>query len=123
MSGQTFAQWMDDYVAFRKKAAIILSRSLPSEQAQLLYEAQELEPLRWEAESFRAASHAYYYRSKAFKRMDAIAKSRPPSTIETEIKAASHQELWAREDSEGTCRVISSRAFAVAQHLKLIGNP
>ena len=123
MSGQTFAQWLVDYMAFRKKAAKLLSKSLPSEQAELLYEAQELEPLRWEAENYRAASHAFYYRSKAFKSMELTAKGRAASTIDSQAKASSHMELWAREDSEGLCRVISSRAFAVAQHLKLIGTP
>ncbi len=123
MKAQAFAQWLAEYVAFRTRASEILSKSVPGEQGQLMFESQELEPLRWEAESYRAASHAFYYRSKAFKRMEAIAKSRPASTIEGEIKAASHQELWAREDSEGICRVITSRVFAIDRHLKLIGKP
>lgn len=123
MSGQTFAQWMQEYLAFKKKAGKILAQPLPGEQGQLMFESQELEPLRWEAETHRATAIAFYYRAKAFKSMELTAKNRAASAIAPEAKAAAHMELWAREDSEGLCRVISSRAFAVAQHLKLIGTP
>lgn len=118
---QDFEGWLVEYMAFRGSAAATLGQPVPSEKGQLQLESQRLEPLRWEAERHRALGAGYYYKAK-LTHHDKFHKEGWAKTALNDIaKASSYKELLLREDSEGLCRVIDSRAFKVSQHLKLLG--
>lgn len=113
MRSGTFAEWRAAYMETRKKADVMLSKRLPDDLGELQLEAQELEPLLWEAETHRAEAIRFYYQTKAHRRLALISANRPHSVIDSEVKAQCFAELWAREDAIGLCRVIDKRAMRV----------
>lgn len=115
-----FSTWLATYIEFRTRAATVLKVPLGSEVAVLQRDSQELEPLLWEAEEFRAMAEGYYYKAKVKGTDTLIAGGWARGSAFEVSKARAYKELWARENSRGLCRVIESRAFKCAQHLKLL---
>ncbi len=116
-----FDKWLLEYMEFRAKCALKLGLNVPSDAAGLQKESQELEPMLWDAERHRAWGVGHYYKAK-LTHTDALVHAKwPKSALDGTAKAKAYKELWAREDSEGLCKAISSRGFKISQHLKLLG--
>ena len=115
-----FDEWMADYLKFRSKAAVLLSKPISSEVGQLQKESQDLEPLAWEAEEHRAFAESHYYQAKSEGAEQLAKEGWPKSSVYEAAKAKSFRQIWARENTAGLCKVITSRSMKVAQHLKLL---
>ena len=98
MAEKTFEDWLPGFLALRSRASKTLMQRLPGEITELMRESQDLEPLRYEAEEARAWAESYLSEKKTPRR------------------------VWARENTRGLCASIESRAFKVAQHIKLLTN-
>jgi hypothetical protein len=117
---KTFDEWLADYLVFKARAAKIVGQPISSEPAVLQYESQVLEPLRWEAEEHRASAVSRYYAAKMVNAEKLTAAGWPKSSVFEAAKCQANRQLWARMNTEGLCKVIESRAFKIAQHLKLL---
>lgn len=95
-----FGDWLTDYMAFRRTAWNACSKPVPNEVPQLRLQNQTLPVLRLEAEGHRACAAAMYKKAQ-------------------EDKVPSHQELWAKEDTDGLCKAMHQRGIAIAQELKI----
>jgi hypothetical protein len=98
-----YQDWLSKYQAFRKRAAAICGRLLPTEPSEVEREAQELEPLGWEAMEMHADAEFWYRQA-----------------MESKIKRAS--QIWALTHAKGTVECINSRALKIAQSRKLLDN-
>lgn len=112
-----FDEWLESYLAFQKKAGGILKHPLPTEPSQLHLEQQMLEPLRWEAEGFRAAATGRYYKAKNVVMLELWDKV-AMTALNDISKARCNREYWAQEDSKGLCESLISRSFKVSAALK-----
>ena len=96
-----FETWLaKQYTPWRERSAKMLGSPVPTDIAALQQEQQELEPMYSDAEDFKAMAEYY-------------AKAEPGITTLGKARV-----VWAVADTAGRCRVISSRAFKVAQQLK-----
>lgn len=121
MNETPFEVWRDRYVRWRADCAALLGIRLPGEVQALLDEQQRLEPLRWEAQGYRADAVAYYYRAKLRHIEDLQSKGMANTALHDVAKAKCYKELWTREDSLGVYESVISRSFKVSQELKRQG--
>ena len=97
----SFDAWLPVYLSWRGRSIETTGHALPTDLALLHREQQELEPMYSAAESYRADAEFY---------------AREAVDTKNKIRA---RIVWALEDSAGRCRVITSRAFKVAQQIKM----
>lgn len=114
-----FETWLSGFIRWRAEAAKLLGSRLPSDAVALIAEKQQLEPMRFQAEEWRADGIGYYYAAK-LRQMESL-EGIAATAKEPMAKAQCHRQLWARERSEGVCQAVISRAFKVDSELKRIG--
>lgn len=99
---QKFDTWLlTDYREFRHRMFKVLKKPVPNEHSQLMMENQDLPPMLAEAHEHRAFACSQYVKTK-------------------EAKLPSHEKMWAREHTTGTCESIRERLNAVARMLKVL---
>lgn len=113
-----FDEWLQGYMAFQSRAWQVTKQQIPIDLVLLHKEKAILEPLRAEAEGFRAKAIGYYYKQKN-EAMDALTDTAATARHDT-AKAKCFLQLWAREDSEGIRDSIISRAFTVNAALRQV---
>lgn len=112
---KSFEEWLQGYMAFQAKAWQVTKQQIPVELTQLHKEKAILEPLRAEAEGFRAKAVGYYYKAK-HDAMNGLLDTAATARHDT-AKAKCYLELWAREDSEGIRDSLISRGFEIGRAL------
>ena len=112
---KTFDEWLQGYMVFQAKAWKVTKEPIPIELTALHKEKAILEPLRAEAEGFRAKAVGYYYKSK-HEAMNALTDTAATARHDT-AKAKCYLQLWAREDSEGIRDSLISRGFEIGRAL------
>lgn len=121
--GKDFEGWLVKFMAFQQKAAKTISQPVPAEVPQLKMAAQDLEPLRAEAEQFAADAIAHYYEAKNLAILKLNFKEWAKSSLAELAKPSCYRQLWGKESAERLAKVISSRAFRISKDLELNGVP
>jgi hypothetical protein len=117
---KTFEQWLSGYRELWSRAAAICQKDLGSEIGPLQLDAQQIEPILFDAEVARADAEAYYYDAKRreFDRLLNLGFSKGVALEAAKTYCAT--ELKLRENTRGLCKALYSRSMKVAQHLKLL---
>lgn len=116
-----FETWLSGFLRWRAEAAKLLGQRLPADAVALIAEKQQLEPMRFEAEEWRADGIGFYYAQK-LKQFDMMEDMDIARTARGELaKAQCHRQLWAKERTQGICDAVTSRGFKVDSELKRLG--
>lgn len=117
---QTFDESLAAFVKWRAKVGAICGQPVPSEISELLAEQAQLEPMRWEAEEWRAKAVAAYYSKKA-QTIAGLWVEVAKTALHDIAKAQAHRELGFRELAHGTAGAIFSCILTVKAELKRLG--
>lgn len=117
---KTFAEWLDEFIAFKIESEKILNKPIPDDLTLLKYENQRLEPMQFQANEHAAQSIKFYYGRKTLEIKKLVLQEWPRSSVDGVAKAASFLELEASESAVRLVKTITSRIFAVKDAMKIL---